>query len=105
MYLGWRHPDVFGRVGSLSGSYWLRGFIEGIPADAPRPLRVWLDSGNAGSSADGLEGTVWVRDALWGHGFVLEDDLAHTVGFGHGHNEVAWRERVGEALEFLFPAR
>jgi predicted alpha/beta superfamily hydrolase len=104
-YLGWERPDVFGRVGSLSGSFWLRGHLDAIALDAPRDLRVWLDSGTAGKSGDSYEDTVAARDLLLGKGAALGGRLAHEVDVGAGHNEAAWRGRLGRALGFLFPAR
>lgn len=101
LYLGWTRPEVFGRVASLSGSYWLRSWIE-RPGPAPPGLRVWLDSGDQGPTADGLEGTLFARDQLLRRGFVLGDDLAHTVARGGRHDEASWRQRVGDALRYLF---
>lgn len=104
-YLGWERSDVFGRVGSLSGSFWLRGHLDAIALDAPRDLRVWLDSGTAGSSGDSYEDTVAARDLLLAKGAALGGRVAHEVDAGAGHNEAAWRGRFGRALGFLFPAR
>lgn len=104
-YLGWERPDVFGRVGSLSGSFWLREHLGAIEHDAPRGLRVWLDSGTAGSSGDSYEDTVAVRDLLLGKGLVLGRDLRHVVDLGAAHSEPYWAARLGPALGFLFPAR
>lgn len=107
LFLGWQRSDVFGRVGSLSGSYWLRGWVDTFPAGRPRhPLKVWIDSGNRGGSRfDSLEDTIHVRDLLLRRGFVLGKDLAHHVDYGASHNERYWRGRVGKVLRFLFPAR
>lgn len=104
-YLGWERPDVFGRVGSLSGSFWLRGHLDAIALDGPRDLRVWLDSGTAGKSGDSYEDTVAARDLLLAKGAALGGRLAHEVDVGAGHNESAWRGRFGRAVGFLFPAR
>lgn len=104
-YLGWERSDVFSRVGSLSGSFWKGDHLATAAVDAPRALRVWLDSGTAGASGDSCEDTVAARDLLLGKGLVLGRDLAHTVDVGAAHDERAWRGRVGAALEFLFPAR
>lgn len=105
-YAAWERPDVFGAAASLSGSFWARGHLDAV-ALAPRPagLRLWLDSGSAGASADGLEGTLHARDQLLGQGFSLGRDLHHEVALGAGHNEAAWRARVGRVLAWLFPAR
>lgn len=105
LYLGWRRPDLFGHAASLSGSYWLRRWIEDVLDPAPRqPLRIWLDSGTEGSTGDGAEGTLWVRDALLRKGYALGDGLDHMVDLGAAHDEASWRGRVGRVLEYLFPA-
>lgn len=106
LYLAWKRPEVFGKVGSLSGSYWLRGWVDQIGAKPSQPLKVWLDSGNeGGSSFDSMEHTLFVRDHLLRQGLRYGQDVQHFVGYGHRHNEAAWRTRVGRSLRFLFPAR
>ncbi len=105
VFIGWERPDVFGKVGSLSGSFWLPELSNRIEREPRRDVRVWLDSGNAGNSDDSLENTIRLRDILLRKGFVLGDDLGHLVDYGASHNEVYWRGRVHRALEFLFPAR
>jgi predicted alpha/beta superfamily hydrolase len=104
-YLAWERPDVFGRVGSLSGSFWKGEHLAAIGQDAPRDLRVYLDSGTAGSSGDSYEDTVAARDLLLGKGLVLGRDLHHVVDLGAAHSEPYWAARLGGALGFLFPAR
>lgn len=103
LYLGWTRAEVFSRIGSLSGSYWLRTWIEAPGAPPAQGLRVWIDSGDQGPTADGLEGTVFARDQLLRRGFVLGGDLGHGVARGGAHNEPSWRRRVGDVLRFLFP--
>ncbi|MBL4847811.1 MAG: hypothetical protein JKY65_20035 [Planctomycetes bacterium] len=106
LYLAWKRPDVFSKVGSLSGSYWLRGWVDNMGAKPNLPLKVWLDSGNeGGSSFDSLEHTLFVRDHLLRQGLVYGGQVKHFVGYGQRHNEAAWRSRVGLSLRFLFPAR
>jgi predicted alpha/beta superfamily hydrolase len=105
-YLAWEHPDVFARAGSLSGSFWLRGWVGELERSNDRPdLRLWLDSGNEGPSADSLENTLHVRDILLRKGLVLGRDVNHLVDHGQRHNEAAWRGRVDRVLAWLFPPR
>lgn len=103
-YAAWERPDVFGRAACLSSSFWLRGHLDAIGPDPARALRLWLDSGTAGRSGDSCEDTVAARDLLLSKGFTLGDDLQHAVDHGAGHEEAAWRGRVGQALAWLFPA-
>ncbi|MGE0711000.1 MAG: alpha/beta hydrolase-fold protein [Planctomycetota bacterium] len=104
-YLGWERADVFGKVGSLSGSFWLRGYVDRLGQTPKTPAKMWLDSGNqGGSAADSCEDTLWMRDQMLRRGLVLERDVHHFVHYGASHNEQYWRQRVGQVLEFLFPA-
>lgn len=103
VYLAWERPEVFGRAGSLSGSFWLQGWVQRRLPGAPRG-RLWLDSGSGGPSGDSVWHTLGVRDALLQQGWVLGRELGHRVDPGAPHQEPYWRARVGEALEFLFPA-
>jgi predicted alpha/beta superfamily hydrolase len=110
LYLGWERPDVFGQVASLSGSYWLRGFVDELVRSSARPsLRIWLDSGNQGNSADSLENTLFVRDTLLRKGYVLGRDVEHFVDFGMRRPTCAegrgpWRPRRSAGRDRSCPA-
>lgn len=110
MYVAWERPDVFGRVASLSGSFWLDEIV-GVIAQGPRrPLRIYLDSGNLNQNGtttgnpDSIHDTNGLRDTLLGLGYVVGRDLHHTIGYGHRHNEAAWEARSPGMLRALFPA-
>lgn len=105
LYIGWRHSDTFGKVGSLSGSYWLTKFTGAMKGEANRNLKIWLDSGSGGASADGMEGSYGVRDMLLTKGYVLGKNVQHFVDHGAQHNEVFWKNRLHKPLEYLFPAK
>lgn len=100
-WLGWAFPGVFGRVGAMSSSYWVCSPIP-VP-DTKRPIRIYLDSGDSGSANDGLPGTIAERDDLVRNGYTFFDDLDHTIGYGHTHNEYWWDRRLPRCLTFLFP--
>lgn len=100
-WLGWSYPNVFRRVGAMSSSYFVCSPIP-VP-DAKRPIRVYLDSGDSGTANDGLPGTIAERDDLVRNGYVFFDDLDHTIGYGHTHNEYWWDRRLPRCLTFLFP--
>ncbi len=104
LYLGWDFGGVFGRVGPMSGSWQFGNFPARVAAGSHRDLRIYLDSGDSGTSNDNAWGTMNVRDNLLRDGWVLGSDLRHVVGYGHQHNEAAWAARVGGGFEFLFPA-
>jgi predicted alpha/beta superfamily hydrolase len=116
LYIGWRYPGVFSKIGAMSPSYWWANnhivrFIENY--DAPRGLKVWIDMGTGENpedrDRDGVPDNLAlhrrVRDALMAKGFVLGRDLRYLEDEGAVHNERAWASRFPQALEFLFPAR
>lgn len=114
MYLGWDSPTVFGRIGAFSGAWdvFNANFRNRLQTQPKRAIRVYLDSGDAGPSADGFWTTVGVRDNLInparaagvGGAYVLERDLRYVYGPGHQHNEPAWAARLPQCYTFLFPA-
>jgi predicted alpha/beta superfamily hydrolase len=106
LYLGFAHPEVFGKIAVMSPSLWWdhRSILNAITQQATRPdLRIWLDMGTA-------EGTRHLRDAdmlerlLVKRGWSVGLDLAYVKAQGAVHDEQAWSERFGDVLRFLFPA-
>jgi predicted alpha/beta superfamily hydrolase len=106
LYLGFTHPEVFGKVAVMSPSLWWdqRSIFQMIDQTRPRPeLRIWLDIGTA-------EGARHVRDAdhlerqLMKRGWRPGADLAYMKAEGGVHSEDAWSERFGDVLRFLFPS-
>jgi len=88
LYIGWKYPGVFGKVGSMSGSYWVgesgTGTVDApsirevINSAPPTPeqlaLKIYLDSGDSGGGgssypSDGRVFTDWVRNTLIALGF------------------------------------
>lgn len=104
LYMGWDYDDVFGRCAAMSGSWQLPNFPNRVRSEPFRELRIYLDSGDSGTSNDNAWPTMSLRDGLPPKGYVLHCDLYHTVGYGQQHNEAAWAARLPGALEYLFPA-
>lgn len=104
LYAGWNYFHKFGRVGSMSGSWWLEKFRDSLRTQRKRPLKVYLDSGDSGVASDCVQHTSMVRTILENVGFELGMDLHHGIGRLHEHNEIAWSKRLPYALKFLFPA-
>lgn len=103
LYLGWDHADVVSKIGAMSGSWQLPNFPARVALGPARDLRIYIDSGTAGTSSDNAWPTMNLRDDLLQLGYVLEGDLRHRVGYGHQHNEAAWAARLPMAYDFLFP--
>jgi predicted alpha/beta superfamily hydrolase len=110
LYLGFEHPEVFGKVAALSPSLWwdhrsLLNRLETGLRQHPRPdLRIWLDMGTE-------EGARHVRDTellvrlLERHGWRSQADFAYLRAAGATHSEDSWAARFDQVLQFLFPVR
>ena len=100
---GMERPDVFGLIGALSPSTWWDGtWVIGQEQGAERlPVRVYLDSGDAGDSRDDVDDTARLADTLRSRGA----DLDYLVQHGGQHSERFWRQRVPGALGFLVGGR
>lgn len=107
LYGCWTRPEAFDRCGVFSPALWwddddLIHFVADDPATAAdKPLTLYLDSGDSGTSSDGMANTIEMRDILVGKGFVLDGNLRYVLGVGHVHDEAAWAERTPGALAFL----
>ncbi len=105
LYLGFAHPEVFGKMAVMSPSIWWdhRSILNAITQQTTKPdLRIWLDIGTA-------EGARHVRDAdmlerlLLKRGWTSGVDLSYVKAPGAVHEERAWSDRFGDVLRFLFP--
>jgi predicted alpha/beta superfamily hydrolase len=105
LYLGFAHPEVFGKIAVMSPSLWWdhRSILNAIDQQKTKPeLRIWLDIGVA-------EGTRHLRDTdMLARLLVKRDwrsgvDLAYVKVQGAVHDERAWSDRFGDVLRFLFP--
>ena len=113
-YIAMQHPDIFGNVLSLSGSFhWAPGFVPGDLANAPLErswlttefvrrsrmnIRFWLavgalESDTSGSGGIGLETSRHLRDVLLAKGY--------NVGYAQfpgGHDPLSWRGMLPDGL-------
>jgi len=108
LYVGLRHPEIFGKLAVLSPSVWWRNgvilrMIRDHPIDGPRP-KVWLDVGTAEGSHPSriVRDTRRLRDVLLRQGWIVGDDLAYCEEADGLHNEDAWAARLPHVLRFLF---
>jgi len=117
LYIGQRHPDVFGSVASLSGTIaWGTigadnpTIVDLYQQDAPTGLRIYLDSGGSpgmgcpDGGSDNYCGNVEMAEALRGLGWVDEVDLFYRWEPGASHDELAWADRLLPAMIDWFPA-
>ncbi len=108
LYLGLRHPSVFGKLALLSPSVWwnhksILGYLnEHAPQMWERP-RVWLDVGDR-------EGLRTLRDVehlarrLKANGWCPGETMHFEKVHEGTHDEASWAGRVRHMLKFLFPA-
>lgn len=108
MAMGLQYPAVFGKLAILSPSvWWSNGVILSEVAryqGKERP-KIWLDIGTAEGNTPQktVEDARALRDALTAKGWKLDGNLRYFEAEGAAHNERAWSQRIGAALEFLFP--
>jgi predicted alpha/beta superfamily hydrolase len=108
-YAGVKEADVFGLVGAMSPSTWWddRVIIDDVAASpaTPRPLRVYVDSGDGGASMDDVTNTRALAQTYDMIGYTPGVDLKHVVQPGGQHNELYWSQRFPGAIAFLLGAR
>jgi enterochelin esterase-like enzyme len=107
LYLGLRHPEIFGSLALMSPSVWwnhksILGYLnEHAPQVWERP-RVWLDVGDR-------EGNRTLRDVeqlgrrLKANGWRPGETMYLEKVHGGTHDEASWATRVRPMLKFLFP--
>ncbi len=110
LYLGWSHPEVFGRSGCLS-AYLEDGYsaldVLGKLPPPPRTSRFWVDHGSAerGSSYEYGPGQERLARMFEGIGYTAGREFTCHVEPGAEHNERHWRARLEKPLLYLFPAK
>ena len=114
LYIAWKHPDVFSRVGAMSTAYWWSNsqILKMLQDSSPPPgVKVWLDMGTAEESSDRngddvpdvIEQHRQARNILMDKGLTIPNRLKYVEDEGAVHNERAWASRFPRAVEFLFP--
>jgi predicted alpha/beta superfamily hydrolase len=126
LYLGLKHPQVFGKIAALSPSvWWQQRMVMQFAASAtlrpperrrsifrrrsaepgpetPRPT-IWLDIGTKEGPRI-VPDVEQFRDILLQKGWREGEDLHYERIEGGEHNELAWSQRIGRVLQFLYPA-
>jgi len=107
-YAAWQYPNVFGRVGIFSPSYWIAPAVESFTqARALKPgTRVYFYAGGKEGSGDDNMAEQMQRMArlvaLAGH---PPGALAARVNPTGEHNEATWRAEFPAAVRWLFGKR
>lgn len=99
-YLGWRWPEVFGKIACLSSTFTYRdNLLDRVSTESKRKLRIYLDSGWPG---DNYEATRSMRDRLIWKGYRPGSELLYLAFPEAKHDEIAWAARSPIPLQFLF---
>ncbi|GAB2852123.1 hypothetical protein GCM10027277_20580 [Pseudoduganella ginsengisoli] len=102
LHMAAHRPDVFGKAGGVSSSFWWNNGAMIGQAPQPASVQFYID---AGTSNDGVEGTRAMRDAMLSKGFTFGRNLYYYEAQGGIHNEKSWAERVHLPLQWFFPAQ
>ena len=108
LFLGLRHPEVFGLLAMLSPSVWwnhksILGYLnERAPQVWERP-RLWLDVGDREGHRT-LHDAETLNSRLKANGWRPGETLHFERVPGGTHDEASWARRVTPMLRFLFPA-
>ena len=103
-FIAWEHFHVFGKVASMSGSWWLKNYQSKLLSGRARPLKLYIDCGDSGPYNDFIHHTRALVDGLQSRlGLRQGQDFQFFVGEGHAHTEGAWGFRLKHALQYLFP--
>jgi predicted alpha/beta superfamily hydrolase len=108
IYIGLRHPEIFGKLAVLSPSVWWKNgvilrMIRDHPVPEPKP-KIWLDIGTAEGNRPAriLRDARLLRDLLIRQGWTPGENLAYYEDLDAPHNEEAWGARLPRVLRFLF---
>lgn len=104
-FIAFTHPEVFGKVLSMSGSYWWKPNGDLEPewlarqfADSPRlPLRLFVSVGSMEEPANQLVTNRHFRDVLRAKGYAVEYGEFNGI-----HGYLTWRRVLWEGLAALF---
>ncbi len=96
-------PEVFGLIGALSPSTWWDDLwvLAQVQNEPTLPVRVYVDSGDAGDSQDDVTDTANLAQIFRTRGAPLD----YLVQHGGQHNEFYWRQRFPGAAGFLLGGR
>lgn len=104
MYAHMRRPDAFGRVLSMSPSFWLAsGAIFDVVEKTPVPWtsRVYLDAGKREARGVLARDATRMSDLLAKRGWRLGHELHFRIDPRGTHSERSWRRRVTGALRYV----
>jgi predicted alpha/beta superfamily hydrolase len=105
LYLGFKYPEIFSRVASLSPSvWWANNHMIRETAKLPErlPLRIWLDIGKREGTRIKHQVRA-LKEMFLAQGWQMGADLAYLEIPEARHEESAWAARFDLVLKFLYP--
>ncbi len=126
--MAWRNPQVFGKVGAFSGSFWWRakGYDDGYTdadrimhqvvettAAAPNGMKFWFEVGTADETSDrdgdgiidAIHDTRTLIQAMEVKGIKEGTDIEYVEIEGGHHNPKTWGEALPGFLRWAFGLR
>ena len=105
LYLGLKHPTVFGKLAVMSPSVWWDNklIIRNVKALTSKPsLKIWLDIG-MGEGLRAMGDVKELRSILVKKGWTLNSDLLYFEDKRGTHDEESFKKRSEPMLKYLFP--
>jgi len=108
LWIGLRHPDLFGKLAVLSPSVWwnhryILAYLNQVAPEIVHRPRIWLDAGDQEGRRT-LADVDTLHARLGKYGWRDDIDLHFEAVAGGRHDEESWAKRVCPMLQFLFPA-
>jgi len=112
LYALYRYPDIFGRFGSISGSFWYEGFIEFVKENRLQNMksRIYMDVGSReGAGKNNIQREMLIRTGEVYNQF-LEQGLPaancrYWISEGDTHGQLYFMQRFPAALNWLYPLK
>ena len=123
--LAWKQPDLFGKVGVFSGSFWWRTddtnvltkqasrIMHKVVRDSPiRPgLKMWFEAGTNDETSDrdgngvidAIQDTTELMDELRVKGYRDHSDMLYVQVANGKHNQATWAKVLPDFLCWAFP--
>lgn len=109
LYIGFRFPEVFGKIGALSPAVWFaeESFL-GYCKNPGKDQKIYIDIGTEESSADNVENFPQIYlDGAIKLANVIEkniqdkNNIKFLIDEGANHNEKAWERRLPSIIKWL----
>lgn len=123
--LAWQHPELFGKVGVFSGSFWWRTddrsvktkqssrIMHKIVRQSPKRdgLKMWFEAGTLDETADrdgngiidAIQDTTELMDELKLKGYQTGPDMVYLQVEGGTHSPATWAKVLPDFLKWAFP--